>query len=72
MQYVKSDLYKALKKAKKVYKEKAFYMNIDASKIYKEDIKEKILVQGIIDLYYIDENDNIILVDYKTDQVKKR
>ena len=27
MQYVKSDLYKALKKEKKLYKEKAFYMN---------------------------------------------
>ena len=30
---------------------------------------EKILVQGIIDLYYIDKNDNLILVDYKTDYV---
>lgn len=70
MQYIKSDLYKALKKAKKIYKEKAFYMNTDAGKIYKEDIKDKILVQGVIDLYYIDENDNIILVDYKTDYVK--
>ena len=26
-----------------------------------------ILVQGIIDLFYIDCNDNIIVVDYKTD-----
>ena len=30
-----------------------------------------ILVQGIIDLYYIDKNDNLILVDYKTDYVEK-
>ena len=28
-----------------------------------------ILVQGIIDLYYIDKNGNLILVDYKTDYV---
>ena len=30
---------------------------------------EMILVQGIIDLYYIDKNGNLILVDYKTDYV---
>lgn len=70
LQYTKSDLYKDLKTAKKIYKEKAFYINMDLSEIYTEDIQEKILVQGVIDLYYIDKNDNIILVDYKTDYVK--
>ena len=30
--------------------------------------EENVLIQGIIDLYYIDENDNLILVDYKTDR----
>ena len=30
---------------------------------------DNILVQGVIDLYFIDENENIILVDYKTDYV---
>ena len=29
-----------------------------------------ILTQGIIDLYFIDENDKLILVDYKTDYVQ--
>ena len=28
---------------------------------------DKILVQGIIDLYYINKNDELILLDYKTD-----
>lgn len=70
LQYTKSDLYKDLKTAKKIYKEKAFYIHMDLEEIYKEDIQEKILVQGVIDLYYIDKNDNIILVDYKTDYVK--
>ena len=46
-------------------------MNIPANEIYDVNIEEKILVQGVVDLYYIDENDNIILVDYKTDYVKK-
>ena len=69
--YTKSDLYKSLKTAKEVYKEQPFYINIQANKIYGLDIQEKILVQGVIDLYYIDENDNVILVDYKTDYVKQ-
>lgn len=69
--YTKSDLYKNLKTAKEIHKEQPFYINIPANRIYELDIQEKILVQGVIDLYYIDENDNIILVDYKTDYVKK-
>lgn len=68
--YTKSSLYRSLKNAKEIHKEAPFYMNIKGSKIYKEDIEENILVQGVIDLYYIDEQDNIILVDYKTDYVK--
>ena len=39
--------------------------------MYKNDVKENILVQGIIDLYYINEKDELILVDYKTDYVKE-
>lgn len=70
LEYTKSDLYKSLKTAKKIHKEEPFYINIDANEIYNENINEKILVQGVIDLYYVDENDNIILVDYKTDYVK--
>ena len=60
-----------MKEAKEVYQEKPFYINIPAKEIYKEDIDETILVQGIIDLYYIDKNDNLVLVDYKTDYVEK-
>ena len=71
LSYTKSDLYKNLKKAKEIHKEQPFYMNIPANEIYDVNIEEKILVQGVVDLYYIDENDNIILVDYKTDYVKK-
>ena len=28
------------------------------------------MIQGIIDLYFIDNEDNIVLVDYKTDNVR--
>lgn len=69
--YTKSDLYKNLKTAKEIHKEQPFYINLQANKVYEVDVQEKILVQGVIDLYYVDENDNIILVDYKTDYVKQ-
>ena len=67
--FTKSTIFEELKTAKKVYREKAFYINIPAKEIYESDIEEAVLVQGIIDLYYIDKNDNIVLVDYKTDHV---
>ena len=41
-----------------------------AREIYEENCKENILVQGIIDLYYIDKDDNLKLLDYKTDYVE--
>ena len=46
-----------------------FYIYLTADEIYGNGIKEKILVQGIIDLYYINANNKIVLVDYKTDYV---
>ncbi len=69
--FTKSAIWKALKTAKKVYKERPFFINIPAKEIYgEEELEEEILVQGIIDLYYINQNDEIILVDYKTDYVE--
>ena len=71
LEFTKSNIWKEMKTAKKVYKEKPFFINIPAKEIYNEDIEEKILIQGIIDLYYINENGEIVLVDYKTDYVEK-
>ena len=71
LEFTKSTIWKALKSAKKVYKERPFFINIPAKEIYEEEVEEEILVQGIIDLYYIDQNDEVVLVDYKTDYVEK-
>ena len=35
-------------------------------------LDENILVQGIIDLYYITKNDELVLLDYKTDFVAQK
>ncbi len=72
LNFTKSTIWKELKKAKEVQREKPFYMNILASEIYNENIQEDVLVQGIIDLYYINQNGELVLVDYKTDYVKSR
>lgn len=71
-QFTKSKIWNEITQAKEVQREKPFYINIPAKEIYNEDIEEKILVQGIIDLYYIDSEDNLILVDFKTDFVENR
>ena len=64
--YIKSDLFKMLQQAKEVNRETPFFMYIDS-----ENKEDKILVQGVIDLYFIDSNGNINLVDYKTDYAEK-
>ena len=72
LQYTKSEIWKELKEAKKVYKEKPFYINIPAKEIdIDNNSDDNILVQGIIDLYYITKDDKLVLVDYKTDYIKK-
>ena len=73
--YTQSELFKNLKNAKEIHKEQPFYINIPATEIFEEaqkaNSKKNILIQGIIDLYYIDEYDRINLVDFKTDYVSK-
>ena len=71
LEFTKSMIWKELKNAKKVYKERPFFINIPAKEIYEEEIEDEILVQGIIDLYYINQDNEVILVDYKTDYVAK-
>ena len=64
----KSDLYKRMRSSKEVHKEVPFYINISSEELF-EGSNEKVLIQGIIDCYFIDENDKLVLLDYKTDFV---
>ena len=73
LEYTNSQLWTELKQAKEIHKEHPFYINIKASRIYNQINKqddEDILVQGVIDLFFIDKDDKLILVDYKTDYVQ--
>ena len=69
LKFTNSDLFKEISDAKEVYKEQPFYLNIPVKELYKSKSNENILVQGIIDLYYITKEGQIVLVDYKTDFV---
>ena len=69
--FTKSEIWKELKEAKEIQREKPFYINIPAKEIYNENTDENILVQGIIDLYYISKDGKLKLIDYKTDYVEK-
>ena len=71
LNFLQSDIWKELRNAKMVCKEKPFYIEIKADNIIAGNTQDNVLVQGIIDLYYINNNDELVLVDYKTDYVEK-
>lgn len=54
----------------KLYKEQPFVLGVDSSVVYPGDTSsEMILIQGIIDVYF-EEGEEIVLLDYKTDNVR--
>ena len=71
LKFTKSDVWQELKRAKEYHKEEPFYINVPANEVEETESKANILAQGIIDLYYIDKNDKLVLLDYKTDFVKE-
>lgn len=70
--FFRSNMGKALFEAKKIYRERPFEIAISANDydktLPKEYENEKVILQGIIDLYFETSDGDIILVDYKTDR----
>lgn len=74
IKFIESDIFKQIYRANldnKLFKEKAINYNMKLSEVYKNSKTgdEKIMVVGIIDLFFENENGEIVLVDYKTDFV---
>ena len=73
-QFLQSDLAKRMKKAqeeKKLYREQPFVYGLEASRLDSKFPKEeKVLIQGIIDAYF-EENGELVIVDYKTDAIHR-
>ncbi len=69
--FLRSDLLKEFLKSKKIIREFRFNVMLDASEFTEnEDLKnEKVLVQGVTDCIYENQHGELILVDYKTDNV---
>lgn len=74
-QFAKSPLAARMKKANevgKLYREQQFVMGIKANEINEAYVSDEImLVQGIIDVFF-EEEDELVLMDYKTDMVRSR
>lgn len=57
LNFYNSDLGKKLTTSNRVYKEQSFLMSYEGS-----------ILEGIIDCYFVDTDDKIVLIDYKTDK----
>lgn len=70
LNFFRSNIGKRILKADKVYKEAPFILKKMAADVIDdlEDCSEEVLIQGIIDCYF-EEGEELILVDYKTGHV---
>ena len=56
--------------AGKLHREQPFVFGVDAKELYPDTVSDELaLIQGIIDVYFEEENELVVL-DYKTDRVK--
>ena len=72
MRFCKTDLLKQLAAAEsqgKLWREQPFVIGLPGDEADGSDPEETVLIQGIIDVY-MEEEDGIVLADYKTDLVK--
>ena len=73
-EFFKTPLYNEIKNSVKVFRERRFNLETDASE-FSENIekdKAKLLVQGVIDLYFRSADGTYTVVDFKTDKVSGR
>ena len=79
IKYFESNLGKrvleAYKRGNKVFRELPFYTEINVSNVdesLSNDVsEEKVRLQGVIDCFFQDVDDKIVLLDYKTDYIPK-
>jgi len=71
--FFQSNIGQRILNATKVYREQPFVLRKKASDTLKNmgEFKEDLLIQGIVDCYFEDEN-GLILVDYKTDFIEEK
>ncbi len=67
--FFKSSLWEKIKKSPKVYREKRFTVLDNSSDLLGEG-NETVLVQGVIDLFFENDDGTYTVVDYKTDSIR--
>lgn len=73
--FLESRLFSELLNAKQIYREKRFNIFLPAVHFTENEERarilsdEKILVQGVIDVFFVNENGELVLCDYKTDRL---
>ena len=75
--FINSELYRRMRSAKKIWRELRFNIRLPASRFTASRqrslaLAEKtVLVQGVIDCVILGEDDEIYLIDYKTDRLSR-
>jgi len=69
--FLQSELCERMKKAVSMYREVPFNLQIQPGELgYDGATDEMILLQGILDCYFVEEDGRAVIVDYKTDWVQ--
>ncbi len=66
-----SELYSEMREASELYREMRFSIS-DSASLLGGAKREKLLVQGVIDCFFVSADGSITVVDYKTDRVSGR
>ncbi|SDI26979.1 helicase-exonuclease AddAB subunit AddA [Natribacillus halophilus] len=75
VRFLQSDLGRRLRQSPRVYREVPFTFVKPADQVYgnwSDEEGEPILIQGVVDCLFRDEHENLVLIDYKTDQISGR
>lgn len=73
--FFQSDFYRSLRTARELHRETRFHIFLPAAAFTKDESfaaaleEEMLTVQGVIDLFYYDAKDQLVLCDYKTDRL---
>ncbi len=76
--FFESELFSRMQRAEKIYREQRFNIFLPASEFTVLPEKAELLenemlaVQGVIDLFFVEKNGDIVLVDYKTDYLSPK
>ncbi len=69
-EFLLSPLGQRMKNAARRETEFSFYTEETADEIFGNGMKDKILLQGTIDCFFVEDDGKVVLLDYKTDRAK--